>query len=152
MSDWTFEKKDTYDECVESDWFYQTLKNLSHILSFPISIRNGKRTIFSTGEIKDKIEKKIIFDDKFSLTCEFPNKKDVHSQKISEKFCSLLKTILADRFNTEFEINSLSGEILDKYEELNLLFDFSQSLGTHLSPQRIFNVILEKVEIALDVD
>ncbi len=152
MSDWTLSKIDTYNECVRSDWFSKILNDLTQIFPFPVSIKNGDRTIFSKGTIQGKIEKKIVFDDNFTLTCEFPTNNESLGQNISDDFCSLVKNILIERFNTEFEINSLSGEILDKYEELNLLFDFSQSLGSHLTLDRIFNIILEKVEIALDVD
>ena len=152
MSNWTLSKKDTYNECIKSDWFYKILTDLSQIVPFPVSIRNGEGTIFSKGELQGKIEKKLVFDENFTIICEFPNDENFHHQNISDDFCSLVKNILIERFNTEVEINSLSGEILDKYEELNLLFDFSQSLGSHLTLDRIFNIILEKVELALDVD
>ncbi|HDL18100.1 MAG TPA: GAF domain-containing protein, partial [Bacteroidetes bacterium] len=45
-----------------------------------------------------------------------------------------------------------SAEIVNKYEELNFLYDLSQSLGALLKPGKIFNIILEKIELSLNAD
>ena len=49
-----------------------------------------------------------------------------------------------DRINTEYNINSLSGEILNKYEELNLLYELSEEIASVFNTREICEIVLRK--------
>jgi sigma-B regulation protein RsbU (phosphoserine phosphatase) len=49
-----------------------------------------------------------------------------------------------DRINTEYNINSLSGEILNKYEELNLLYELSEEMASVFNTREICEIVLRK--------
>ncbi len=56
----------------------------------------------------------------------------------------LAAQILATRAYKEHEVNSLSTELLHKYEEITLLFDLSQALGSIFDIPTICDIALEK--------
>jgi serine phosphatase RsbU (regulator of sigma subunit) len=49
-----------------------------------------------------------------------------------------------DRINSEYSINSLSGEILNKYEELNLLYELSEEMASVFNTREICEIVLRK--------
>jgi len=49
-----------------------------------------------------------------------------------------------DRINAEYNINSLSGEILNKYEELNLLYELSEEMASVFNTREICEIVLRK--------
>ncbi len=49
-----------------------------------------------------------------------------------------------DRINSEYTINSLSGEILNKYEELNLLYELSEEMASVFNTREICEIVLRK--------
>ncbi|MGW8321561.1 MAG: PP2C family protein-serine/threonine phosphatase, partial [Thermodesulfobacteriota bacterium] len=49
-----------------------------------------------------------------------------------------------DRINAEYNINSLSGEILNKYEELNLLYELSEEMASVFDTREICEIVLRK--------
>ncbi len=49
-----------------------------------------------------------------------------------------------DRINSEYNINSLSGEILNKYEELNLLYELSEEMASVFNTREICEIVLRK--------
>jgi sigma-B regulation protein RsbU (phosphoserine phosphatase) len=49
-----------------------------------------------------------------------------------------------DRINAEYNINSLSGEILNKYEELNLLYELSEEIASVFDTREICEIVLRK--------
>ena len=57
----------------------------------------------------------------------------------------LVSNIIASKAYSEFELNSLSVEILDKYEEINLLYDIGETLGAVFDADTIYQIVLEKV-------
>lgn len=68
-------------------------------------------------------------------------------------------TLLGDVFNAlvenqithEYEVDNLSEEVLDRYEEINLLFELSEDLSAVFELNLIYEIILEKVVHALNV-
>ena len=57
----------------------------------------------------------------------------------------LVSNNIASKAYSEFELNNLSAEILDKYEEINLLYDIGQTLGAIFDAHTIYETVLEKV-------
>ena len=56
----------------------------------------------------------------------------------------LISQVLTDQINKENELNSLSTELLDRYEELTLLYELSQELGVLFDIQMICDIALER--------
>jgi len=67
--------------------------------------------------------------------------------KTAEALLNTLQLCVAN----EYELENLSEEILDKYEEINLLFEMSESLGAIFELQLIYEILLDKIVQALDV-
>jgi len=57
---------------------------------------------------------------------------------------ALLGDLISQRATDGFELDSLSAEILDKYEEINLLYEVSGALGAIFDTKRICELVLEK--------
>lgn len=49
-----------------------------------------------------------------------------------------------DRIHAEYNLNSLSGEILNKYEELNLLYELSEEMASVFNTREICEIVLRK--------
>lgn len=65
--------------------------------------------------------------------------------QVVEAVTQLAAQVLADQVYKEHELNSLSTELLDKYEEVTLLYDLSQALGSVFDIPTICDIALEKV-------
>jgi len=63
----------------------------------------------------------------------------------------LLAGLISRRARDEFELDSLSAEILDKYEEINLLYDISGTLGAIFDTELICKLVLEKAMRVIEV-
>ena len=63
----------------------------------------------------------------------------------------LLAGLISRRAKDEFELDSLSAEILDKYEEINLLYDISGALGAIFDTELICRLVLEKAMRVIEV-
>ncbi len=57
---------------------------------------------------------------------------------------AFLGDLISRRATDGFELDSLSAEILDKYEEINLLYEVSGALGAVFDTERICKLVLEK--------
>ncbi len=57
----------------------------------------------------------------------------------------LVSDSIASQAYSEFELNSLSREILERYEELNLLCDIGQTLGVIFDADTIYQTVLDKM-------
>ena len=57
---------------------------------------------------------------------------------------ALLGDLISRRAKDEFELNSLSAEILDKCEEINLLYNVSETLGAIFDTELICKLVLGK--------
>jgi phosphoserine phosphatase RsbU/P len=51
---------------------------------------------------------------------------------------------LNDRIHAEYDMNSLSGEVLNKYEELNLLYELSEEMASVFNTREICEIVLRK--------
>ncbi len=58
---------------------------------------------------------------------------------------TLVSDSIVSQAYSEFEINSLSAEILERYEEINLLYDIGQTLGVIFDAHTIYETVLEKM-------
>jgi len=56
----------------------------------------------------------------------------------------LVKHILTEQAYKEYELNRLTTELLDKYEEINLLYELSQDLGVIFNIEIICHIALER--------
>lgn len=75
-----------------------------------------------------------------------PQKKPL-LDKTAEALLHTLQLCVAN----EYELENLSEEILDKYEEINLLFELSESLGSIFELQLVYEILLDKIVQALNV-
>lgn len=141
-----------YREFLQSPWFKNTLTELAQIIPFPFRLFYDRQICFAAGSLNDPVEKKEIMTDDLSLTCVISREDATEHATGLDHFCKLIQTILTERIQLENELNNMSAEIVDKYEELNFLYDLSQSLGTLLKPEKIFNIILEKIELSLNAE
>lgn len=57
---------------------------------------------------------------------------------------TLVSDSVASKAYSEFELNSLSTEILDRYEEINLLYDIGETLRAVFDANTIYEIVLEK--------
>ncbi len=58
---------------------------------------------------------------------------------------TLVSDSIVSQAYSEFEINSLSTEILERYEEINLLYDLGQTLGVIFDAHTIYETVLKKM-------
>lgn len=56
----------------------------------------------------------------------------------------LVRNLLAEQAAKEYEVSRMTTELLNKYEELNLLYELSQDLGVIFDIQTICNIALER--------
>ncbi len=63
----------------------------------------------------------------------------------------LLASLISRLAKDEFELDSLSAEILDKYEEINLLYEISGALGAIFDTELICRLVLEKAMRVIEV-
>jgi serine phosphatase RsbU (regulator of sigma subunit) len=81
-----------------------------------------------------------LHEDTLAQVVAFPHEDDGTSKYIAEL---LAWTIEAKAYH-EYEINNLSEEILDKYEEVNLLYDLSEALAAIFETQRVCDIVLDR--------
>lgn len=76
----------------------------------------------------------------YVLSCS-DDDRDRATREITSK---LVSDSVAREVYSEFELNSLSTEILDRYEEINLLYDIGETLGAVFDVDTIYKIVLEK--------
>ena len=65
---------------------------------------------------------------------------------------SFIAELISQRAKDEFELDSLSAEVLDKYEEINLLYEISGALGGILDTELICKLVLEEAVRIIEVE
>lgn len=140
------------EEILNSESIRGWLGTLASLLPFRFAIRHEGKTLFSSNGsvpagkgIPIGLEKGI----HFHLVVNATN--GGVSEESKKALARLLQIVLKERIRLEHELNSLSAELLEKYEELNLLYDLSQTLGAQFNLGRVFEIILRRVEELLDV-
>ncbi len=74
----------------------------------------------------------------------------VDSNKLS-LMAGIFNTLIENQISHEYEVDSLSEEVLDRYEEINLLFELSEDLSAVFELNLIYEIILDKIIHALGV-
>ena len=59
MSEWILDTTSIYRECLNSEWMKEIIRDLSHLVPFPFTVKNGEKTIYSSDGIYSLIEKEI---------------------------------------------------------------------------------------------
>ena len=67
------------------------------------------------------------------------------ARAVREIAATLVSDSIASQAYSEFELNSLSTKILERYEEINLLYDMGQTLGGIFDADTIYQTVLEKM-------
>jgi len=84
-----------------------------------------------------------VYGHNVGFICAEPiNEEDGHA---AEALCRHGAAVLSELGAKEYELNDLSQEILDSYEEVNLFYSISSAAGTVRDVEAICSVILEKV-------
>ncbi|GBD93687.1 phosphoserine phosphatase RsbU [bacterium BMS3Abin05] len=76
----------------------------------------------------------------------------IRKTRIVDQTAQVILSILEMEIYREYELNSLSEEILEKYEEVNLLYDISESLGAIFELGLIYEILLDEIVRALNVE
>ena len=69
---------------------------------------------------------------------------DQSAQGSVEGAVRLVSEAIASKVQSEFELNSLSAELLERYEEINLLYDVGEAIGAVFDADTIYEVVLRK--------
>ncbi len=72
--------------------------------------------------------------------------------KNAERVLQFLANTLSEKAYSEFELNNLTEELIEKYNEVNLIYDITEGLGAVFDPQKVCDVILEKVVEVIGVE
>ena len=64
----------------------------------------------------------------------------------------LLAGIISEKAYSEYELQNLTEELIEKYNEVNLIYDISDALSAVLDPQKVCEVIIEKAVEVLGVE
>jgi phosphoserine phosphatase RsbU/P len=65
--------------------------------------------------------------------------------EIDRAHTELFISLLADRMRTDYEIRQMSGELVERYEEITLLYSISEILGSIISLEEASAIILSEV-------
>lgn len=68
------------------------------------------------------------------------------------KIAELAAKVMSEKVGTEYELDNLSEELLEKFNEVNLIYDISEALGAVLDPQTVCNIIIEKAVGVIGVE
>ncbi len=66
-----------------------------------------------------------------------------HGQKASE-IIDLLVDVVKEKLAAEYAVNSLSEEVLNTYEEINLQYELSEEMSAIFSTQQVCDIVLNK--------
>ncbi len=58
---------------------------------------------------------------------------------------------IGEKVYSEYELQNLTEELIDRYNEVNLIYDISEALGAVLERQTVCNVIIEKAVAVIGV-
>ncbi|MBD3309144.1 SpoIIE family protein phosphatase [candidate division KSB3 bacterium] len=64
----------------------------------------------------------------------------------------LVADLLAEKAYAEYELENLTEELIEKYNEVNLLYDISDALGAVLDPNKVCQIIIEKAVEVVGVE
>ncbi|MCP4404417.1 MAG: SpoIIE family protein phosphatase [bacterium] len=64
----------------------------------------------------------------------------------------LLADLLSEKAYSEYELESLTEELIERYNEVNLIYDITEELGAVFDPKTVCDVILKKAVRVIGVD
>ncbi|PID56606.1 hypothetical protein CSB45_10245 [candidate division KSB3 bacterium] len=64
----------------------------------------------------------------------------------------LLADILSEKIYSEYELENLTEELIERYNEVNLIYDITEGLGAVFDPKTVCDVILKKAIRVIGVD
>jgi phosphoserine phosphatase RsbU/P len=105
--------------------------------------QNDGRTKDRTTVTPDETGQPVTLNDRIIgwVVSNDPNgNKDEHGETTAK----LVSEIITCEAGKEAELNDLSVELLEKYEEINLLYDFGESLGTLFDAEAVHRIVLER--------
>ena len=153
MSEWKAPNRADYESVLTSDWFKNWLDRMREALPYEICLRNGNAVYYCSRQGNDFAEWiPLRLPQGPQLRLGLAPSNGHVPEPTPDRVAELIELVLREFGRLEGELNSLSAEILDKYEELTLLYDLSQSLGAQFDLKYILETVLERVEEALDVD
>lgn len=141
----------TQTSILNSSWFEDILTQVAPITPFSFWIKENQNLIFSSNGRGNGCSRESFICNGLNLTLGFSTTDVNYSEEAKEALKQFLQQIINNRFQFEDEMNSFSAELLSRYEELNLLYELSQDLAAVFDLNKIFEVLLEKIEIVLDV-
>ena len=142
-------------ELLDGDELGQMVDRLSSLVSSPFFVLDESGQIIAeAGRVKFGCQLKGSFQVEGDFvrcaeeTCPLSEKQtstpiEVYGQKMGfvvggkAKAASFLADIISQKARDEFDINSLSAEVVGKYEEITLLYEVSSSLGTTFDIEQI---------------
>ncbi len=137
---------------LEADWFEGIMPKINQLIPFSFWIKRDGVLIFSSnGTENGYLEENLQCEDT-TLTLGISRDVQKCSLELKETFVQLLQLVLNSQSRVETEMKSFSAELLNRYEELNILYELSQTIGSVFDLDKIFEVLIEKIEIVLDVD
>ncbi len=74
-----------------------------------------------------------------------------HGPEELQRFAEAVAGILRERLYLEYEIANIADELGEKYEEINLLYQLSESLGAVFDPRKVCEIALREAVQALRV-
>ena len=54
----------------------------------------------------------------------------------------LVASVIGEKAYAEYELKDLTEELIDKYNEITLIYEISEALGAVLDPKRVCEIIL----------
>ena len=75
-----------------------------------------------------------------------------HDAQQCRVFIVLLAERLGEKAYSEYELQNLTEELIEKYNEVNLIYDIADTIGAVLNSNTVCNVILEKAVRVIGVD
>ena len=136
---------------LETDCFEGIMLKINQLIPFSFWIKREGCLIFSSNGTENGYLEESLQCEDTTLTLGISPDVQKYSLGLKETFVQLLQLVLNNQSRVEAEMNSFSAELLNRYEELNLLYELSQSIGADFELDKIFDVLIEKIEIVLDV-
>jgi len=138
------------------------LQRIADILDIAVAIVDENRQVIvknnlfedrwlSSFEETDSIHATSVFNDSQSYEIVIKIFTDLFDKTRVKKYLELISEIVQFIIQQENEAQGLIQEILEKYEELNLLYDMISELSTIFDEQQICRMILGRAMKALDV-
>ncbi len=125
-----------------------------------LAMSDSARELFGAADTWESIQRQWAFrtrpvfvpvelhEDRLLQVVAFPGDRGATARFVAD----LLASVIEARAYHEYEVNSLSQEILDKYEEANLLYDLSEALAAIFDTRRVYDIVLDRAIAVIGVE